>query len=110
MKIAFALILLLLAGCVSVDPGTGETLPRGNQKYKYDVVAHRAEQLLDGMTKFDALALLGAPAKKNKNDNVWVYLPERPAVLMPARALQLEFKDGLLIKHGYKAIVLGQKL
>jgi hypothetical protein len=34
----------------------------------------------------------------------------RPAVLMPTRALQLEFKDGGLIQHGYRAIVLGHKL
>ena len=110
MKIAFVLLLLLLAGCVSVDPVTGETLPRGNQKYKYDVVARRAEQLQDGMTKFDALVLLGSPARKNKDDSVWIYLPERAAVLLPSRALQLEFKDGLLVRHGHKAIVLGMKL
>ena len=111
MKIVFiSLFALLLAGCVSVDPDTGETLPRGGQKFKFATVEKRAEQLQDGMAKFDALVLLGSPAEKSPDDNVWVYLPERPAVLMPSHALQLEFKDGRLVKHGYNAIVLGQKL
>jgi outer membrane protein assembly factor BamE (lipoprotein component of BamABCDE complex) len=110
MKIVIALLVMMLAGCVSVDPDTGETLPRGNQKYKFATVEKRAEQLQVGMSKFNALILLGSPAEKSKDDNVWVYFPERPAVLMPSHALQLEFKDGVLVQHGYKAIVLGQKL
>ena len=110
MKFVFALLVLMLAGCVSVDPDTGETIPRGGQKYKFETVERRAKQLQDGMAKFDALVLLGSPAEKSKDDNVWIYLPERPAVLMPSRALQLEFKDGVLVKHGFNAIVLGQKL
>ena len=110
MKIFSALLVLLLAGCVSVDPDTGETLPRGNQKYKFETVERRAQQLQDGLAKIDVLILLGAPAEKSLDENVWVYLPERPAVLVPSRALQLKFKDGILVQHGYKAIVLGQKL
>ncbi len=110
MKIAFALLFLMLAGCVSVDPDTGETLPRGDQKYKFATVERRAEQLQEGMPKINVLILLGSPAEKSKDDNIWIYLPERPAVLVPSHALRLEFKDGVLVKHGYSNIVLGQAL
>ncbi len=62
------------------------------------------------MTKYDVLILLGSPAEKSSESDIWVYLPERPAVLVPSRALHLEFKDGILVKHGYNPIVLGLQL
>jgi hypothetical protein len=39
-----------------------------------------------------------------------VYLPERYAILIPARALRLEFKNGVLDDFGYRPIVLGARL
>ena len=110
MKRCLVLIALILSGCVSADPITGKTLPRDGQTYEFATVEKQAEQLKDGMNKYDVLALLGAPAKARENGNVWVYLPERAAVLVPSRSLQLEFKDNILVKHGYSAIVLGQPL
>ncbi|HEX5051971.1 MAG TPA: outer membrane protein assembly factor BamE [Planctomycetota bacterium] len=99
-----------LAGCVNVDPDTGETIPRGNQRYEFSKVTESAERLHPGMNKLEVLFLLGSPAEKDDAGDTWIYLPERPAVLLPARALQLTFKEGVLVEHGYRAIVLGQKL
>lgn len=110
MKKCFALIVLALAGCVNVDPETGKTTTRGSQKYEFATVERRAEQLQDGMTKLDVHLLLGSPAEKSDDGDVWVYLPERAAVLVPSRALQLVFKGDVLVKHGYNSIVLGQQL
>lgn len=110
MRIYFVLAALILSGCVNADPQTGETLPRRGQKYKFATVERRAAQLQNGMSKFDALRLLGSPAEKSDDADVWIYLPERPGVLVPSRALRLEFRNNSLTKHGYKAIILGQTL
>ncbi len=110
MKTCLVLIALMLAGCVNVDPETGKTIPRGEQRYKFATVERRAERLQDGITKGDALMLLGSPAEESDDGDVWVYLPERPAVLVPSRALRLEFENNVLVKHGYSPIVLGQTL
>jgi outer membrane protein assembly factor BamE (lipoprotein component of BamABCDE complex) len=108
IKISVALIALILAGCVNVDPESGKTIPRGNQKFKFATVERRAEQLRDGMTKLDVVMLLGSPAETGDGGEVWMYLPERPAVLVPTRALRLVFKGNILESHGYTTIVLGQ--
>jgi len=110
LKLGFPLIALLLAGCVHVDPETGKTIPQGNQKNMFADVERQAAQLKNGMTKLEVMVLLGSPAEMNEGDNVWVYLPERPAVLVPSHALRLEFKDGLLISHENIAIILGKTL
>ena len=101
---------LLSASCVNVDPETNEVLPRGDQRYKFDEVQRNAKKLKEGMTKYQVLMLLGSPAEKSERGNIWVYLPERPAVIIPGRALRLEFKSGQLAEHGYHAIILGQRL
>jgi hypothetical protein len=62
------------------------------------------------MTKVDALLLLGSPAEASRDGDVWIYLPERPAVMAPSRALRLVFEGNVLVKHGYTPIVLGQRL
>jgi len=108
MKIYFALIALMLVGCVNVDPETGKTLPRGGQKYKFATVERQAKQLREGMTKFDVSLLLGSPAETSDDGNVWMYVPERPAVLVPTRGLRLVFKSNVLETHEYAPIVLGQ--
>jgi len=98
---------LLSASCVNVDPETNEVLPRGDQRYKFDEVQRNAKKLKDGMTKIQVLMLLGSPAEKSERGNIWVYLPERAAVILPGRSLRLVFKSGQLDEHGYHAIVLG---
>ena len=110
LKIGLVLFALVLAGCVQVDPETGKTIPRQGQKYKFSDVQKNAENLKQGMTKFDVLMLLGSPAKEVENGNVWVYLPERTGTVVPSKSLRLEFNNNLLVKHGYSAIVLGQEL
>lgn len=102
--------ILGLSACVQSDPDTGKTIPRGSQKFEFDVVTRRAERLKEGMRKVDVLILLGSPAEKSGDGDVWVYLPERPAVLIPGRALRVVFESGLLTEHGYRPIILGKDL
>jgi outer membrane protein assembly factor BamE (lipoprotein component of BamABCDE complex) len=108
--LAFVLAAAALGGCVTQDAKTGEYIPRGNQRYEFSKVEEAAENLRDGMSKAQVLMLLGSPAEKDDDGDTWIYLPERYAILIPARALQLEFKDGVLASHGYRPIVLGAKL
>ena len=107
---ALLLVLMSLTSCVTYDAETGEALPRGNQRYTFDVVKKRADDLKVGMSKLQALLTLGSPAESDDRGNTWVYLPERPGLLIPARALKLEFHDGHLADFGYHAIVLGAQL
>ena len=99
-----------LGGCVTQDATTGENIPRGNQRYEFSKVEKYAEQLRDGMTKAQVLMLLGSAAEMDDAGDVWIYLPERYGILIPARALQLEFKNSVLVSHGYRPIVLGMEL
>ena len=69
-----------------------------------------AKSLHVGMTKNQVLLTVGSPAETDENGEVWIYLPERPAVLIPARALKLGFRNGLLDDMGYHTIVLGTRL
>ena len=108
--LAPCLVATLVASCVDVDPHTHEVIPRGNQAYEFTDVERYAEDLKLGMTPREVQLLLGSPAEKNTRGDVWIYLPERPAVIVPGRALRLEFKHGQLAKHGYHAIVLGAQL
>jgi hypothetical protein len=110
MKFCLPLLALLLAGCVNVDPVSGKTIPQGNQRYEFATVERRAEQLQVGMTRSDVMMLLGTPAEQSDDGVIWIYLPERPAVLVPSRALRLEFEGGILKAHAYTTIVLGKPL
>jgi len=105
--------LALLCGtsaCVTENKTTGEMVPRGDQRYPWEKVKELAKQLKDGMNKDQVLMLMGSPAEVDKEDDQWVYLPERYGILIPAQALHLQFKDRILVKHGYRAIVLGAQL
>ena len=104
------LLVAALAGCVTEDPKTGTLLPRDGQKLTFDVVQRNAEKLHTGMSKLDVHLLLGSPAEKDEAEDLWIYLPERYAVLVPARALRLEFRDRVLVDFGYRPIVLGTRL
>lgn len=101
---------LIAFSCVNVDPNTNEVIPRGNQVLKFKEVESNVEHLREGMTKMQVVTLLGSPAEKGTRGDVWIYLPERPAVIMPGRALRLEFSNGRLQSHAYHAIVLGTRL
>lgn len=96
--------------CVTTDVETGRVIPRGNQKLPFEEVEKAADKLKVGMNKTQVLLLLGSPAEMDDEGALWIYLPERYAVLIPARALRLEFRDGILAEYGYRAIVLGTRL
>lgn len=99
-----------LGACVNVDPETGKTIPRGDQKFEFEYVRKQAEKLELGMTTTEVLILLGSPAERDVGGTEWVYLPERPAVLIPGKALRLVFENGRLKKYAYHPIILGQEL
>ena len=101
---------LVATSCYNVDPQTKEIIPRGNQRYEFEEVQRNAKQLKEGMSQLEVMMLLGSPAERSKRGDVWVYVPERPAVIIPGRALRLQFRDGRLADHGYHAIVLGTRL
>lgn len=106
-------LFAVLAGtsaCVTENTTTGEMVPRGNQRYPWDKVTELAKRLENGMTKDQVLGLLGSPAETDEAGDQWVYLPERYAILVPAQALRLEFKERVLVDHGYRPIVLGAQL
>ena len=56
------------------------------------------------------LSTVGSPAEKGERGDVWVYLPERSAILVPSKALKLHFEDNRLSEFGFHAIVLGAQL
>lgn len=104
------LALGLSAACVTENRETGEAMPRGNQKYPFEKVEKAAEDLQVGMSKTQALLLLGSPAEMDERGDVWIYLPERHGILVPARALRLEFRAQQLAEFGFQSIVLGARL
>jgi len=109
--LALLLILLGLSGaCVTSDATTGQPIPRGNPKYPFAKAEKAAEELTTGMTRARVLLLLGSPAEMSETGDVWIYLPERYGILIPAKALRLEFKANELVKHDFQAIVLGARL
>lgn len=105
------LFLLAASGaCVTTNTTTGEAIPRGDQKYPFERVEKAAEGLIPGMPKGQVLLLLGSPAEMDETGDVWIYLPERYGILIPARALRLEFHANDLAKHEFQPIVLGTRL
>jgi len=96
--------------CVTENATTGEVIPRGKQKYPFERVEKAAEGLKIGMSKPQTLILLGSPAEQDEKGDVWVYLPERYGIIVPARALRLEFKDQALAEFAFQTIVLGARL
>ncbi len=107
---AALLAAALVAGCINTDPNTGEPAPRGGQRYEFSEVQRNAEKLENGMTQLQVLYLLGSPAEESERKDVWVYLPERYGILIPAKALRLQFRDKVLVDFGYRPIILGERL
>ena len=108
--LALFALLGATSACVTQNAETGEMVPRGNQRYPWDKVVELAKRLEKGMSKPQVLSLMGSPAEVDAEDNQWIYLPERYAILIPAQALRLEFKGQVLADFGYRAIVLGAQL
>jgi outer membrane protein assembly factor BamE (lipoprotein component of BamABCDE complex) len=108
--VAWPLLFAGTTACVTENTTTGEMVPRGNQSYPWDKVKQLAQRLEKGMVKGHVQMLMGSPAEKDEGGNEWVYLPERYAILIPAEALHLEFKDSVLVDFGYRPIVLGAQL
>jgi len=108
--LAWCLLFAATSSCVTENTTTGEMVPRGNQRYPWDKVKELAKGLKKGQTKQQVLMQMGSPAEVDKEDNQWIYLPERYGILIPAEALRLEFKDQVLADFGYRAIVLGAQL
>jgi len=105
-----ALLTGLLAGCVTENSATGEPIPRGNQRYPFAQVEEQAERLAIGMTRSEVLMLLGSAAEMDDGGDVWVWLPERYAVIVPARSLRVRFEEGRVAEFGYRPIVFGAEL
>jgi outer membrane protein assembly factor BamE (lipoprotein component of BamABCDE complex) len=108
--LALALLFAVTPACVTENTDTGEMVPRGNQRYPWDTVKELAKDLKVGMNKLQVTLLMGSPAEVDAEDNQWIYLPERYAILIPAEALRLEFKGTELVEFGYRPIVLGAQL
>lgn len=104
------LLVAVAAGCVTENTTTGEMVPRGNQRYPWDKVKELAKGLKKGMTKAQVMMQMGTPAEIDKDENQWIYLPERYGILIPTEALRLEFKDLVLEDFGYRPIVLGAQM
>jgi outer membrane protein assembly factor BamE (lipoprotein component of BamABCDE complex) len=101
---------LCATACVTENATTGEVIPRGKQKYPFERVEKAAESLKIGMSKPQTLLLLGSPAEQDEKGDVWVYLPERYGIIVPARALRLEFRNQALAEFAFQTIVLGARL
>jgi len=98
------------SACVTENKTTGEMVPRGDQRYPWEKVQELAKRLENGQSKAQVLGFMGSPAEMDSAGDKWIYLPERYAILIPANALQLTFKDNVLVDHEYRPIVLGAQL
>ena len=94
--------LLVAAGC---SKHSREVVPTTNQKYDFDVVRQRAENVRPGMSKLQVLAILGSPAIREPN--LWRYLPDRSGYVIPTQALQVEFNNNVVVRQHIVPIVLG---
>ncbi len=110
LPVVLLAVLCAASSCVTVDAETNEVIPRGDQRYKFSTVKEYSENLKLGMTKLEVLSTVGSPAEKSERGDVWVYLPERSAILVPSKALKLHFENNMLSEFGFHAIVLGAQL
>lgn len=118
----FALSLLALLPSVAAIPGCRtEPVPAytsdgppPNQKHPFDEVMQRTKQLRRGMPRGDVLIRLGSPAEirfaDRRRSETWIYMPGRPAFLVPASALTVHFRDGFYVKHEQTPIIFGERV
>lgn len=97
-------------GCVAVDPDTGQPIPRGKQKYLFATVKERVAGLEIGMPKLQVLMTLGSPAETAERGDLWIYLPERTAYVVPSQALEVRFEDDRLKEHRYTPLVFNKRI
>ncbi len=95
-------------GCASPGSESPYGSLAGNQRYPYDDVKRRLKSLQKGATKAQVYIALGAPAKIEGSD--WLYLPERSGLIFPAEALKVRFEYGRYVSHSFQPIVLGERL
>ncbi len=99
----------VFAGCTTRrDVQTGQVLPANDQRYDFEQVTERAAYLQPGMSKGQVLILLGSPARRD--NDLWVYVPERPALLIPAAAMNVRFQSNRYVEHNFSPIVLGERI
>ena len=110
MRLLALLLAGLLGACVAEDTATGKPIPRGNQRFPFEEVEARAERLAVGMTRTEVLLLLGSAAEMKAGGDEWIWLPERYAIIVPARFLRVRFEGGRVADFGYEPIVLGMEL
>ncbi len=112
MKVLAAIILpatlLLLSACASIDPATGEPVPPQGQRYTLEEVESRLGRLRPGLSKTEALLILGSPAEET--EDAWIYRPSRSGVFVPAKALVIRFQDRQYVEHDYQPILFGGRV
>jgi outer membrane protein assembly factor BamE (lipoprotein component of BamABCDE complex) len=108
LGITVMLIVFLLVGCVERDAENGRLWSLRNQQYPLKEVKKNLPHLQVGMTKVRVSFLLGSPAESS--DEKWLYLSERPALLVPGEALMLEFDSGRYLRHKFIPVLLGEPI
>jgi outer membrane protein assembly factor BamE (lipoprotein component of BamABCDE complex) len=101
--------LLALAGCrtESVETEVAGGKPP-YQRFAFDEVKERAKELRPGMSKTGVLLLLGSPARREADS--WIYLPSRPGTLLPAEALEVEFRGDRYETHTFQPVIAGERI
>jgi len=99
----------LAAGCSTrpVDMAVYEGAPP-RQKYTLAEVTERLDNLEKGMAKLQVLLELGSPAKRQ--DEVWVYMPSDPGLIVPSRALAVRFEHDRYVGHSMQPIIVGERI
>jgi len=98
-----------LAGCrtESVETEVAGGKPP-YQRFAFDEVKERAKELRPGMSKTGVLLLLGSPARREADS--WIYLPSRPGTLLPAEALEVEFRGDRYETHTFQPVIVGERI
>ena len=93
-----------IAGCATGSSASGHP----NQKFSLSDVEKRLKNIQPWMSKMEVMIQLGSPAQISRS--TWVYLPSRSGFLLPARALNVNFLDGVYISHETRPIILGEQM
>jgi outer membrane protein assembly factor BamE (lipoprotein component of BamABCDE complex) len=106
--VAWLILFLFVCGCNTYEKNSGKYWDLRNQRYFYEEVKSRLDQLHKGMTKMDVAVTVGSPAKTY--ENMWIYLPDRPAIYVPGEAIVIEFEGNLYIRHRKTLVLLGETI
>jgi outer membrane protein assembly factor BamE (lipoprotein component of BamABCDE complex) len=104
-----ALLVILSGGC-QTETVDAELLAAAQhrQKYEFSEIRKRVKALQPGMPRVQVMLQLGSPA--DMRGNTWIYLPERPGLLLPAEMLEVRFQGGRYLDHAYRPIVFGETM